>query len=179
MNFLHVVIRLTMLLRINDEKIMNDQVDESERDLAIASMLERFLDRGGLSERALDEWAQVRTQGQSFRPFSSQAILALLELAGAHCPRTGGGNAEADPLRLLLSHVLLSIQTELLSRAGRILLNPGMAMESASEILHPELVRNRMAHNPGWYSRNAMARIYAIGFVPAIAQGLRPGFICD
>lgn len=176
MNFLHVVIRLTMLLRINDEKIMSDQVDEPERDLAIANMLGRFLDRGALSEKALDEWAQVRAQGQSFRPFSSQAILALLELAGAHCPRTGGGNVEADPLRLLLTHVLLSIQTELLSRAGRTLLTPGTPMASASEILHPELVRNRMAHNPGWYSRNAMARIYAIGFVPAIAQGLRPGY---
>jgi hypothetical protein len=175
MNFLNVVIRLTMLLRYNDEKIMSMEVEDSERDRRTAWILRQFLGTGSESERALDEWAKVRSQGQHYRPFSSPAILALLEFAGANCQRNGGANVEQEPQRSQLAHVLVSIQAELISRLGQTQIMPGMTTADASRIIHPELIRNRMAHNAERYRRNALGRIYAIGFVPEIAAQLRPG----
>lgn len=176
MNFLHVAIRLVMLLRYNDEKIMSGEVADAERDMRISRMLGTFLDDGMLLRRALGEWELIRSSGQQYRPFSSQAILALLEFAGAHCPRSGGGNVENAPYRLQLTHILLSIQTELVSRVGLKQLVSVASVAEGSEVIHTELVRNRMAHNAEWYTRNAMARIYALGFVPEIGSSLPSGF---
>ena len=176
MNFRRLAVRLILVLRLNDERIMSNEVDDAQRDASIMMILGIVFDDRTLLSRALNEWRSIKASGQPYRPISSQAVLALIEFGGRYCMRTGGGSVDEGPYCPQLAHVLLSIQAELVSRVGLRQVESGIGINDASEAIHPELVRNRMAHNPEWYTRNAMARIYVLGLVPAIAEGLPAGF---
>ncbi len=104
------------------------------------------------------------------------AILAVLEFAGLHSPRAGGADISQHlSHRLALTHIVLSFQAELIARAGARLAQRRVTMLEASTALHEQVVRNRLAHNTEHLPRNAMGRIYALGFVPAVWRHLRPG----
>lgn len=169
-----VLVRLALLARINDEGAMDDSLEETEKLQHVQWLLRLLLPDQRIRE-ALAEGATAIRNGQRFRAISSQALSGLFEFAGSCCRRAGGENASIDPHRTNLSHVLLSFQSQLVpslaNRHGNLNGDP----ERAVAEFERDFVRNRLAHNQGWYTRNCMGRLYALGFVSAVGSTLRGG----
>lgn len=168
-NFISVLGFLTVLLRLNDEVVMDTESSQSDRDAEIRRLLYLLFDAEALL-RATREWEESVAGGHWFRPLSSPALLCLVEFAGAHCAPKGG-----IPVTPRLAWVLLSFQSELISRSVQETDWGEMNMANASLLIHADLVRNRLAHNPEWYLRNCMARLYAYAFNPSVGAKLPSG----
>lgn len=167
--FISVLGFLTIVLRLNDDVVMDAESSQSDRDAEIRRLLHLLFD-GEALQRATREWEETTAGGHFFRPLSSPAVLGLVEFAGAHCVREGGISVTAR-----LAWVLLSFQSELISRSVQETAWGEMNMVDASLVIHADLVRNRLAHNPEWYLRNCMARLYAFAFIPAVGAKLPRG----
>lgn len=168
-SFISVLGFLTVVLRLNDDVVMDMSTGQSDRDEEIRRLL-RLLFDGESFERALREWQETVSGGNHFRPLSSPALLGLMEFAGGHCARDGGISVTGR-----LAWVILSFQSELISRSVQDTAWAELNMADASLVIHADLVRNRLAHNPGWYLRNCMARLYAFAFIPAVGAKLPAG----
>lgn len=168
-SFISVLGFLTVVLRLNDDVVMDVETSQSDRDEEISRLLRLLLD-GEALQRATREWQETTAGGHHFRPLSSPALLGLMEFAGAHCAREGGISVTSR-----LAWVILSFQSELISRSVQETAWGEMNMVDASLVIHADLVRNRLAHNPEWYLRNCMARLYAFAFIPAAGAKLPRG----
>lgn len=106
-----------------------------------------------------------------FVPLSTQALIATLELAGRFSPRTGRGLHLDQAERQTVTHVLLSLQAEALSRRlltefrTRAISDWAKAPKDAIE----QFVRNMAAHNPNRPYANSLARLYAYIRKPGIS----------
>ncbi len=160
-----VVGRLVLLKHVNEGILCDSEIREEVRNQHILRTLSFLLDPPGV-RRALEDAGD----DAKFRPVSDQAILATLELALRCCPRDNTHWIDGDPVRLELTHVLLSFQSALFStrfraQAGQVTSFEGLGPEGLAEF-----IRNTMAHNSGIYTRNALGRLYALCCEPEVTD---------
>jgi hypothetical protein len=123
-----------------------------------------------------DELSRAREQmvglpGQ-FVPFSTQALMATIELAGRFSPRAGQSTGLNGAERLRVSHVLLSFQSEALSRR---LLEDFRTKKISDWAQLPkdaveQFIRNMVAHNPNRPYANSLARLFAYATKQSIGE---------
>lgn len=158
-----VVGRLVLLKHVNDG-VYSDP-NQSEESLAYyTEQTIVFLFDASQQEQARQEAA---CNGK-FRPVSDQALLATLELALLSSPRDGIHWINDDLLRSELTHVLLSFQDVLISRACKATIEACGRLEALGPKAWHEFIRNRMAHNTGRYYRRALGRLFAMCHDPEV-----------
>jgi len=107
-----VVGRLALFKHVNEEVLGDPDASIETRKEHTMRMLHTLLDAPHVTKALADA-----NNDPNFRPVSDQALLATLELALCCCPRGTDKWITGDPLRLELTHVLLSFQSTLFSRA--------------------------------------------------------------
>jgi hypothetical protein len=142
-----VVGRLALLRHVNDGIFSDPATNE------VARYNRRSIEF--LFDEARQELArQEAGRDDKFRPVSDQALQATFELAVLCCPRDNQHWINGDPLRIELTHVILSFQEVLFSRASQSRLDR-VSNESPDkwgvlgQDAWQEMIRNRMAHNSG------------------------------
>jgi hypothetical protein len=158
-----VVGRLVLLKHINENVLCDPDTSEDERNRHILRSLNFLLDPAGVT-RAL---ADAGDDGK-FRPVSDQAVLATLELAVQCCPRDGAHWINSEPQKLKLTHILLSFQSALFSSRFRERVDQVSSFEALGTEGLAEFIRNTLAHNTRFYTRNALGRLYALCCVPEV-----------
>ena len=163
-----VVGRLVLLKHINDRVYADSDRPAS----SLAHYTERTIEY--LFDINRQEYARKEASSDNkFRPISDQALLATLELAKLCSPRDRTHWIEGDPLRLELTHVLLSFQDVLYSRTFQARLSVCQSFEELGPNSWHEFLRNSMAHNTGRYYRRAFGRLFALCKDPEINELLR------
>lgn len=167
MSFGSVVGRLVLLKHINEGVICDGDTPENTRRMHILRTLAFLLDRPGVIRALADAGSDPL-----FRPLSDQALLATLELAVRYCPRDNTNWINDDPLRLELTHVLLSFQSVLFSSRFRQRLDGEQSLEDLGDEALAEFLRNTLAHRTDLYPRNALGRLYALCCIPAVMDAV-------
>lgn len=163
MSFESVAGRIALLKHVNDGIYADPDTPAGQ----LTSYTERAIDFL-FDEGRRDLARQEAASDEKFRPVADQALLATLELARLCCPRDGQHWIDADPLRLDLTHVILSFQDVLLSRDLQKRLEADPCFEVLGEAGCQELIRNRIAHNTSRYYRHALGRLFALCRNPEI-----------
>ncbi len=163
-----VVGRLALLRHVNDGVFSDPDPSTGEVQRYTRRSIEFLFDEG-----RQDLAREQAMSDDKFRPVSDQALQATFELAVLCCPRDDLHWINGDPLRIELTHVILSFQEVLFSRAFQVRLgrvaneNPGN-WGVVGQDAWQEMIRNRMAHNIGKYYRRALGRLYAMCRNPEI-----------
>lgn len=160
-----VVARLTLFKRLNEEILCSSTAPVADRRAHTLRTLHTLLDGEGV-RKALNDI----NNDQTFRPLSDQALFAAIELALCCCPRDTDHWIDGDPLRLELTHVLLSFQSSLFSPALHNLADTETSFEGLGESGQAEFIRNTLAHKTELYSRHAIGRLYAFCHEQAVAD---------
>ena len=150
--------RLVLLLHINDRVFMDPDTGKDSRERQLDAFM-RFMFDGKPRAAAVAEKAHA---GESFRPLSDQALLATLELALQFCRRGGGRQFDNERECALLSHVILSFQSQLFSESFSERLRSLGDLNKMDEQGLGQFVRNRAAHATRSYYRHAMGRLFGI-----------------
>ncbi len=158
-----VVGRLALLKHVNEGVLCDGDTPKEERQAHILRVLAFLLDPPAVRRALVDAGDDPK-----FRPLSDQALLATLELAVCCCLRDNAHWIDGDPLRLELTHVLLSFQSVLFSARFRQRIDEEHSLEGLGPEALAEFIRNTMAHNTSLNSRNALGRLYALCCVPEV-----------
>lgn len=165
-----VVGRLVLLKHINERVLCDPDTSDDDRNRHIVRTLHFLLDAPGVARAIADAG-----DDDKFRPVSDQAILATLELALRCCPRDNPHWIVDDgPLRLELTHVLLSFQSALFSERFKAQADQVTSFEALGPERLAEFIRNVLAHNARFYTRNALGRLYALCCEPEVTDPVLP-----
>ena len=163
-----VIERLVLLLHVNARVFMDSEVPTEQRRNHLAQLI-RFMFEQPEFDKVVNELVQ---DPECFRPLSDQALLATLELTLAVCRRDGGRRFDCDADRTLLSHIILSFQTDLFSpRFAAKIKAVGATSKSWNDLGEEdfaEFVRNQAAHNTRAYYRHAISRFFGFCCEPEI-----------
>lgn len=168
-----VVERIALLLHVNARVFMDSDTPKDKRRNHLAQFA-RFMFEQVHFDKVINEIVQ---DPERFRPLSDQALLATLELALTVCRRDDGRRLDCDADRTLLSHVVLSFQTDLFSpRFTAKIHSIGATTKSWNDLSDEdfaEFVRNRAAHNTQAYYRRAVSRLFGFCCEPEINSAIQ------
>lgn len=167
LDFEGVTLYLAMLSQFNEAAFESVPLTDAAQVVHLRRMLACML-HGAALETAVRHLGGFSGR---FVPLSTQALIATIELAGRFSPRTGRGLHLDRQERQAVTHVLLSLQAEALSR--RLLMEfRTQAIADWAKVPKDaveQFVRNMTAHNPNRPYANSLARLYAYTRKPGIA----------
>jgi hypothetical protein len=161
-----VIHRIGLLIHINARVFMDPDTPEADRNDHLRAFVTFMFDVGQMKSVAVEAARAPR----DFRPLSDQALLATLELALTVCPPDSGRSFDRGADRVLLTHVILSFQTVLFSRALVDRIKSVGSLAGLGEHEFGEFVRNRVAHSTRAYYRHAMGRLFGFCCTPEIGE---------